>query len=327
MRRLIALLLVALPALAETITLDDYVARLEHLRTTFSRDEARSLAQFDVDSPQGRFHADVPLLEAIANATRDDVQLRSRLNVTIDELRRATAIDHAPADPNLLKRVATEQEVPELAEGGEIPVTPKTTPLMERVARSIAAGWDWVIDKLGKLLDWIFDLLPTSVRRPGATGGMRWIVGALVAAIVLLVVFLAFEVRRRARRKSAAALDSSEPLGSNRDADPLSRGASEWERYAAQLAQTGRFREAIRAWFHAALVSCYSAGVLHYRKSRTNWEYIATLAPSLEWRPEFISLTRRFEREWYGADQSTIDAYDDCRQRARAVIENVRGAA
>jgi len=315
MKRLITLLLVALPAMAETISLDQYVSRLEHLRTTFSRDEARSLA------------ADVPLLEAIANATRADVQLQSRLAVTIDELRRIAPASGAPADPNLLKRVASEQEVPELAEGGEIPVTPKTTPLMERVARSIAAGWEWVIDKLGKLIDWIFDLLPTSVRRPGATGGMRWIVGALVAAIVLLIVFLAFEVRRRARRKSAAALDTSEPLGSNRDEDPLSRGASEWERYAAQLAQTGRFREAIRAWFHAALVSCYSAGVLHYRKSRTNWEYIATLAPSLEWRPEFISLTRRFEREWYGADQSTIDAYDDCRQRARAVIENLRGAA
>ena len=339
MKRLIGSLtfaVLALPAIAgdSQIRLGQYLVALERLQSHLAsnqlqvaRDEARSLSKVDVDSPQGRFHADVPLLEAIANATRADVQLQSRLGVTIEEIRRVGPVSNAPADPSLLKRVASEQEVPGLAEGGEIPITPKTTPLMERIARSIAAGWEWIVEKLQRFLDWLADFLPSSFRRPGATGGMRWIVAALVAVIVLLIVFLAIEVRRRSQRKSGTAIESSEPLGSNRDEDPLSRGASEWERYAAQLAQSGRFREAIRAWYHAALVSCYAAGVLHFRKSRTNWEYIAALAPSLGWRPEFISLTRRFEREWYGADQSTPDAYDDCRRRARTVIEGVRGAA
>lgn len=327
MRRLLALLLVALPAMAETITIDDYIARLEHLRVTFSRDEARSLAQVDVASAQGTFHADTSLLEAIAGASRNDVQLQSRLAVTLEELRRVAPNAGPPADPSLLKRVASEQAVPELAEGGDLTIRTPEIPLMERITRQIAAAWEWLAEKLEKLLEWILDLFPDSTRGAGATGGMRWIVTALVALIVILIVVLALEVRRRSRRKSASAVESSEPLGSKRDEDPLSRGASEWERYAAQLAQAGRYREAIRAWFHAALVSCYSAGVLHYRKSRTNWEYIAALAPSLAWRPEFISLTRRFEREWYGADQSSADAYDDCRLRARSVIENVRGAA
>jgi hypothetical protein len=255
------------------------------------------------------------------------VQLQSRLAVTIDEIRRLTPGAHAPADPKLLARVAGEQEVPELAPGGEIPLKPATPPLLERVAQSLEEAWNWIIDKLNRLLEWILDFFPDSARRPGTTGGMRWIVAGLVAVIVLLIVILALESRRRARGKKKTALETSEPLGSKRDDDPLSRGAAEWERYAAQLAQAGRFREAIRAWYHAALVSCYAAGVLHFRKSRTNWEYVAALAPSLGWRPEFISLTRRFEREWYGASQSTIDAYDDCHRRARAVIENVRGGA
>jgi len=145
--------------------------------------------------------------------------------------------------------------------------------------------------------------------------------------IVLLILFLALEVRRRTRRASKTAIETSEPLGSRRDEDPLSRGATEWERYAAQLAAAGRFREAIRAWYHAVLVTCYSTGVLHFRRSRTNWEYVSALAPSLDWRPEFIDLTRGFEREWYGADRSTPDALDDCQRRAKTIIENVRGAA
>lgn len=332
---LLALLaIIALPAMSQTISLDQYVRALARLQSLIAsnqlataQEEARRLSSVDVNSPQGRFHADSALLGEIAEAKRADVQLQQRIAVTIDEIHRIAPNITTTADPNLLNRVASEQAVPELTKGGELRVTPRMTPLSERIAKSLEAVWDWILKILGKIVDWIFDFMPGSVRRPGSTGGMRWIVATVVAAIVLLIVFLAFEVRRRARKKAAPATESTAPLGSQADADPLSRGASEWERYAAQLAQSERFREAIRAWYHAALVSCYAAGILHFRKSRTNWEYIAALAPSLAWRPEFISLTRRFEREWYGSSQSSLDAYDDCRRRARTVIDNVRGAA
>jgi hypothetical protein len=332
----IAFLVLALPAMAEVIPLDQYIASLERIEALLAanqldaaRVEARRVAAFDVDSPQGRFHADASLLEAVANASRADVQLQSRVAVTIEEIRRTTPVMTAPADTKLLQRVANEQEVPELVQGGDVPVTPRTIPMMERIAQSLAAAWEWIADKLSRFLDWLLDFFPDSIKRPGATGGMRWIVGALVVVIVLLIVFLALEVRRRARRASPSGVETSEPLGSKRDEDPLSRGATEWERYAAQLADAWRFREAIRAWYHAVLVTCYSAGVLHYRKSRTNWEYVSALAPSFAWRPELIGLTRRFEREWYGSDQSSADALEDCRRRARTIIDSVRlrGAA
>ena len=334
MKRLLAILLLALPAFADTITLDHYVASLERIRNLLAanqldtaRTEARALSADDVASSQGVFHADSSLLDAIANAQRADVQLRSRLDVMIAEIKEAPA-GSVPVDPKLLQRVAAEQEVPELVQGGELATTPKTTPILERVVQTIAAMFEWIGDKLGKFLDWLIDLLPNRVlEQPAATGGMRWIVGALVVVIVLLIILLAIEVTRRTRRAQAANVEESEPLGSKRDEDPLSRGASEWERYAAQLASAGRFREAIRAWYHAVLVTCYSTGVLHYRKSRTNWEYISALGPSVPWRPEFITLTRRFEREWYGSDQSTPDALDDCRAHARSIIDSVRDAA
>ena len=335
MKRILFLLLLVLPAAAQQrISVDDYVTRLQQVQRHLAAGQladaqrtARALIPLEIDSPQGRFHADVSLLQAIADAKRADLQLQSRLAVTIEELRRVAPGVHPPADPKLLQRVASEQQVPELAPGGQIIGTPPTPPLMEQIGESIAKAWEWIIDKLGRLLDWFSDFLPSSARRPGQTGGMRWIVAMVVALIVVLIVILALEARRRARGKQKKEVETSEPLGSKRDEDPLSRGVNEWERYADQLAHAGRFREAIRAWYHAALVSCYAAGVLHFRKSRTNWEYVSALAPSLEWRPEFISLTRRFEREWYGASQSTIDAYDDCHRRARSVIDRVRGAA
>ena len=97
---------------------------------------------------------------------------------------------------------------------------------------------------------------------------------------IIVLVILAFEVVRRSRARQTEPVMASEPLSSKRDEDPLSRGASEWERYAAQLAAAGRLREAIRAWYHAVLVTLYGANILHYRKGRTNWEYVAGLAPA-----------------------------------------------
>ena len=79
------------------------------------------------------------------------------------------------------------------------------------------------------------------------------------------------------------------------------------------------------------LVNCYAAGILHFRKGRTNWEYIASLAPTLPWRAGLTALTRRFEQEWYGADESSAEAHDECRKLAQRIIASLgrelRGAA
>jgi Domain of unknown function (DUF4129) len=334
MKRLLAaaLLLFTTAAVADTIPLDAYIASLEEIRALLAakeiaraQDKARALAAHDVAAPQGTFHADTALLERVASTQRDVLQLQEQLTTTIDELRRASASDTTRADPNLLRRVAEDQRVPELAAGGNVPVHAETPPLFEQIAQSIGGAFQWIGNKIAKIFEWILDLFPS--RRDGllgATGGMRWIVTALVAVIVLLIVLLAFEVTRRSRAAAKRVVETSEPIGSKRDEDPLSRGANEWERYAAQLAAAGKFREAIRAWYHAVLVTCYAAGVLHYRKSRTNWEYVAALGPSVPWRGEMIRLTQRFEREWYGADQSSQDALDDCAQRARTIIDSIR---
>ena len=342
MRRLSAIvaLLLCVDAHAATLAIDEYVASLQRLRSLIAanqldvaKSEAEVLVGSEITSPRGNFRADDSLLAAIAEARGADPALLARLELTIAELR-GSATGSAAPDPKLLQQVAAEQDVPELARGGElIPPKAPEVPLIERVLQSIGESLRWIGKKIVQFIDWLRGFLPRSVTEgQGTTAGMRWIVIGVVALIVIGIIFLAVEVTRRARRGDAQTLASSAPLRSSRDDDPLSRGATEWERYAAQLAAAGRFREAIRAWYHAVLVTAYAAGALHFRKGRTNWEYIASLPAATTWRPELIRLTQRFEQEWYGSLQSTEDAFDDCSASAKLILDELqqiaeRGAA
>jgi hypothetical protein len=331
----IALLLFASGAHALPVT--DYVSALEHIESLLAakqlaaaQNEARALKGAGVTWSKGTFRADESLLLSIVDAKNPDGPHRARLLTTIAELRRVTGMESATADRRLLEQIAAEQEPPALPKSGAVPTAiEQDVPMLERIAQAISDMWNWIARQLGKLLDWLLDLLPRPriLGLAGASGLTRWITFGVVALIVIVVLVLAFKVLRRSRAESSEALETSSPLGSRADEDPLSRGATEWERYAAQLAAAGKFREAIRAWYHAVLVTCYAAGILHFRKGRTNWEYVASLGPSLEWRPDMIELTRRFEREWYGSLHSTPDALDECSGRAQQILDSLRGAS
>jgi len=320
-------ILAATAAHARTASVAEYVGALQRMHSLLASNQpsiAKVEAQGWRGASVGAFHADDSLLQAISNATGPDPALLTRIELTIAELNTAARNGPAP-DAKLLQEVANEQQVPDLARGGEIttPVVPEI-PLMERVARSFLDMIRWVGEKIGDFIRWLRDLFPHS--RPGqpdATSGLRWIVITIVIAIVIAILVLAFEVMRRSRAGAPVAT-SAAPLRSARDDDPLSRGATEWEQYATQLAADGRFREAIRAWYHAVLVTSYAAGALHFRKGRTNWEYIASLPPSVAWRADLIALTQRFEQEWYGSLQSTREVLDQCAEHARTILAALR---
>jgi hypothetical protein len=324
---LLAFALLALQAHAETIRIDQYLSALQRLdsllatnQDQLARAEAQTLMAYDIASPIGNFHADESLLAAVIDPRVPISRVRARLAFSISELRHATGIEGTPADRRLLEEVTRQQEVEDLEEGGEIATKVEMEiPMIERILESFKKIVDWISDKLAKLLEWILDLLPKQ-GSIGATSGMRWFVLVLALAILVAVVGLAVTVIRRSRASNVDVAESSEPIGSERDADPLSRGANEWERYAMQLGNERRYREGIRAWFHAVLVTCYAESILHFRKGRTNWEYISALSPEYGWRPELITLTRRFEQEWYGSDASTVEAFDECGERARRIL-------
>jgi len=329
---LVLLLLAGSSLRAATLSLTEYRDALARMRSLIAagqidaaRAEAKSLAGSDVDSPNGRFQTDSTLLAEINAAKTRDLRVESRIDATLSALRDVASTKPIAADRSLMQRLQNEQRVRELPRGGDIHGPQVKAPLLKRIADAIRDAARWIIEKIGKLIDWLMRFWPDSeTKKKPASTGMRWTVGSLVAMILLVLGVLAFEVVRRSRKATPLAVAESIPLRSSRDDDPLSRGANEWERYAAQLAAAGRLREAIRAWYNAVLVTLYGANVLQFRKGRTNWEYVAALSPEIAWRPKIIQLTRRFEEEWYGSDQSSTDALDECSAAARSILEAVR---
>jgi hypothetical protein len=333
MRRWLAILTFAVATSAIAMTTPDYVAALERIRAsdaTTARTQAQQLLGADVESPAGRFTADAALLhEIMANP----VAARPHLDAVIAALRAtAKSAPAAKTDARLLERLRTEEKVAAMKSGGEIRTMPADEKSLEEAASGFDKVWKWIAKQFDKAANWFDRWWPkerlNENEKKSVAMRPKWIVTIVVIAIVVVLAILAFEVVRRSRAATPDEdLVTSGPIESRRDEDPLSRGANEWERYAAQLTAAGRTREAIRAWYHAVLVTLYATGILHFKKGRTNWEYIAALSPELVWRGEFVTMTRRFETEWYGRAQSSIDALDDAAERARRILDTVRRRA
>ena len=333
MRRWMAMMAFAVATSAMAMTTPDYIAALESIRAadaTSARTLAQQLLGADVESSAGRFTADAALLhEVMANP----VAARPHLDAVIAALRAtAKSAPSAKTDARLLERLRAEEKVAAMKSGGEIRTMPADEKSLEEASSGIGKVWKWIGKQFDKLANWWDRWWPKQRQNENETKSVamrpKWIVTIVVIAIVIVLAILAFEVVRRSRAATPDAdLVTSDPIESRRDEDPLSRGANEWERYAAKLAAAGRTREAIRAWYHAVLVTLYAAGILHFKKGRTNWEYIAALSPELAWRGEFVTMTRRFETEWYGRAESGLDALDDAAGRARRILDAVRRRA
>jgi len=335
-------LLVILPILAiawsagASPALEKYINDLESIRLYLADDQAEA-ARIQARGLIGKwiddFHADDALLKSIADAKQIDVRTISRLDSTIAALRAESGAPATKADLKVLAAIEHEQQIAKRRAGGEVIDTNKNIDdRMESISKLMMKALRWIGDKIGEFLDWLSKFWPeTSIKAPGATPNMRAIVIAVAILIAIVIAILAWEALRKSRKRDKEVVESQTPIESARDADPLSRGANEWELYAVKLAAAGRTREAIRAWYHAVLVTLYAAAILHFRKGRTNWEYVATLSPSLAWRRDFIELTRTFEREWYGADEGSIDALERSSALAKEILDEVhrasRGAA
>ena len=246
----------------------------------------------------------------------------------------ATAPAAAPAampraDAALLERLRRSQELAKIPAGGNLPdpgvgegVLAALRDFLRPAARMLARLWEGLRDWLDRWLRHL--LLGARGRRP--VFSLRAVVFLAVLLALAMLAMAVQAARRRQRRRAPGAATAAPMPAPAQDDDPLSRASGQWESYARDLAAAGRFREAIRAWYHAVLVTLYKRGVLHYRKGRTNWEYIATIPPSTSWRPALVEMTRHFEREWYGRDRSSPEALADSQALARRLLRDLGGS-
>jgi hypothetical protein len=315
------------------LTLAEYRGALESLAAGLESGDwegARALAGAlrgaTVQAEGAVFETDPSLLAAVEAARDAAAVARARLRV----LQVAASLGDAGVagpepDAARLARLAREEAARRPREGGTIDTSLEVRPLTlpERLRLWLDRAATWLVETIRKVLDWFGRRGARPDReKSGATAG---IVTVLVAAIALVLTVAA--VRSMRRRDAAEERGEAGEASPERDEDPLSREAAEWERYAGELASAGRRREAIRAWYHAVLVALFRAGRLHHQKGRTNWEYVAQVPPGAGWRATFVSLTEVFDREWYGRDASAPDALRECAARAREVLRSVHAEA
>jgi hypothetical protein len=313
------------------LSVAEYVAALDGLRAALEAgrlEEARAAAavlrEREVVWAGEPLAPDPTVLDAI-----DNVQTPVEAGLEAARLRRLTLAlgldegsEAVEAHPDVLSRVGPG---PGIEKGGETPslrVAPLAFPGW--IERTLLGAADWIKDSLRKIRRWLRRLVPrreaTEQGDAGTTAAVAIVFAAVVAA---LLAVLAVRSLRRGRGATTGGA-SSVIRSSSRDDDPLSRETSEWEVYARELATQRRWREAIRAWYHAVLVALFRSGVLHHQRGRTNWEYVSRLSPDLGWRPAFVTLTRRFDREWYGRRTSDDGALAECAREAQGVLRAVR---
>ncbi|HLX63086.1 MAG TPA: DUF4129 domain-containing protein [Planctomycetota bacterium] len=330
-RRSVAALLIAFcgGATAAELTVSEYRSELKSIRAALDTGDlsaaqrfARKLDSARISAPVP-FKADASILDPIlkARSAADAAAQKNRLNALI------TSLDGGEQDANagridagLLEKLRRDEEITLPPKDGEAPQLDDQG-WIDEIGHHLRGFFKWIGDKLSDLLDRLAKLIPSS----GSGGGIGTVVNVIlftaVAAVLILVVWMLLK-KRKFKAMPAASTPVQAPA---KDADPLSRGADEWEQYAVQLAGSGRYREAIRAWYHAALVLLFRAGVLSYRKGRTNWEYCYALPQELPARSTFQQLTGAFEIEWYGKAESSQDSAGAYAAAAKQFITKTRG--
>ncbi len=353
---------IAVPVRAETLSGAQYLDRLESVGEALEaedmravRKRAEALVGSKVRYETGDVEIDVKidvkidveinveietdrsLLGPLARSTttagaREHARRLRSLIDSLDERRLAEGPRRAPASPDmdLLERLRREEELTGPAEGGRLPdIRYRENRFSKWVAEAAGDVLSWIGRKIGAFFTWLGNFVsPPSVGPVNfgtVTSVARLIVFVLIVAlIVACIVILYYVIRNWGGPRTAAVARSAGPARSSRDEDALSRTATEWERYAGELTAAGHAREAIRAWYHALLVTMFQGGLLHHRKGRTNWEYAYALAPELAWRARFMDVVRDFEREWYGRASSTVDAVHSFSGEARKLLGFVR---
>jgi hypothetical protein len=178
---------------------------------------------------------------------------------------------------------------------------------------------EWVWDKLEALWDWLF---PERKKKSGGDGdalgamtGLRLATTLLIAALVVLIVFLGWRVWVARQQAQAEAMESAVVIAAPDLEDEATSAADlpedEWLRMARELAEKGDYRLAARAYFLATLAVLAARNLIRIVRSKSNMDYARELAryaheaPHL--RERFAESMGAYEAVWYGSHPSSAD--------------------
>jgi hypothetical protein len=128
----------------------------------------------------------------------------------------------------------------------------------------------------------------------------------IIAAVIILIVSLYFISRNLSR-----SLVRDAQLAAEAGGDELLSSSSAMQR-AQVLSTQGDYRTAIRYLYLSSLLTLDEQGLLRYDRSRTNREYLRSVAAKPILANPLRSVIDLFDRVWYGfeeVDEKTYQAY------------------
>jgi hypothetical protein len=159
-----------------------------------------------------------------------------------------------------------------------------------------------------------------NVHVPSFFGGSweTFVVLAVLAAAAAAAVFFALRngsLRRMRRAQSTGVVVTDEDRA---------QSAEQWRQEADRLTAQGNYREALRCRYRALVADLADRRLIDQVPGRTSGDYeraVRALVPEVA--EQFSSLTRLFERCWYGQEPSDAKAQVVFDEAATAVIAEV----
>lgn len=177
------------------------------------------------------------------------------------------------------------------------------------------SGGSLIEQAIGKVLDWIADLLDSlSGSSPNGHAGLAMLIGLLL--LIVVVVLWRAGVLRTSHKTTQAVFDAGRPLA-----------AAEYRAQAEREAASGDYTHAIRSRFRACVSELTERTILDDRAGRTAYEVVADagrVAPVLRGPLQPAALA--FTEVVYGNRPGTPERYaavvaaDDAARTARVSV-------
>ncbi|MEQ1823201.1 MAG: hypothetical protein ABL949_11870 [Fimbriimonadaceae bacterium] len=142
--------------------------------------------------------------------------------------------------------------------------------------------------------------------------------GLLAAAVFAFIYFVAryFRWKVTLAKRAQAVMDDDEP----------DRTLDEWLSLANDYERNGKYREAVRCLYLAALMKFDERGVAFFDRGQTNWEHLRRIeaSPRLPSSLSFLQPTQDFDQIWYGFRVNGTSDVDKFRGYYNTVVEELR---
>ena len=176
-----------------------------------------------------------------------------------------------------------------------------------------------LLEKLGNWLNKLFESAANLSAHAAWVG--RVIVWGFILAVCVALVWGLLQLERRWRYR---------PLSESTGPAAGAASAREWQLWmedARKAAAAGQWREAIHFLYWAAISRLESKRLWPADRARTPREYLALVAPEDPRRAGLSTLTRSFERTWYGGRPAEERDYRRAEELASSLISGSASAA